>query len=52
MHLPVDVVIVADYSLIEDLMFTKNVSGSLKPYANWYIKFSNNEVVLAFTNKE
>jgi len=44
----VDVVAVADYSLIPMLMYaTKMPDG--KPYADWYIKPATNTMVLAYT---
>jgi len=46
-----DVIFVADYSLIPDLMFNRKMPNSTLPYADWYAKFSTNEMVIAFTNK-
>lgn len=38
-----DVLLVADYSLISSLMYDD--------YANWYIKFATNQLVIAYTEK-
>jgi molybdate/tungstate transport system substrate-binding protein len=44
----VDVVAVADYSLIPLLMYRTLMPGG-KPYADWYIKPATNQLVLAYT---
>ncbi len=44
----VDVVAVADYSLIPMLMY-KTLMPDGKPYADWYIKPATNQLVLAYT---
>ncbi len=47
-HKAVDVLAVADYSLIPDMMYaTKN--GDY--YADWYVKFATNQMVIAYNNK-
>jgi molybdate/tungstate transport system substrate-binding protein len=46
----VDVVAVADYSLIPLLMYQTLMSDG-KPYADWYIKPATNQLVLAYTEK-
>ncbi|WP_423792529.1 tungstate ABC transporter substrate-binding protein WtpA [Methanocaldococcus indicus] len=43
LHENADVLAVADYSLIPKMMMPK--------YADWYIMFARNEIVLAYTNK-
>jgi molybdate/tungstate transport system substrate-binding protein len=45
----VDVVAVADVSLIPDMMF-RPVPGEEGNYTDWYIQFAQNEVVIAYTN--
>jgi molybdate/tungstate transport system substrate-binding protein len=46
----VDIVAVADYSLIPMLMY-KTMMPNGKPYANWYIESATNQLVLAYTPK-
>jgi molybdate/tungstate transport system substrate-binding protein len=46
----VDVVAVADYSLIPLLMY-KTLMPNGEPYASWYIKPATNRLVLAYTPK-
>ncbi len=46
----VDVVAVADYSLIPLLMYQTPMPDG-KPYADWYIKPATNQLVLAYTPK-
>jgi molybdate/tungstate transport system substrate-binding protein len=43
LHQPCDVLAVADFSLIDDLMFPE--------YADWNIRFATNELCLAYTEK-
>ncbi|NOR47563.1 MAG: tungstate ABC transporter substrate-binding protein WtpA [Methanosarcinaceae archaeon] len=43
LHKDVDVVAVADYSLIPDMMYPE--------YADWYIAFATNEMVIAYSNQ-
>lgn len=45
----VDVVAVADESLIPDMMF-RPMPGEEGNYTDWYIPFATNEVVIAYTN--
>lgn len=47
-HDPIDVVIPADYALIPMLMYSNSVPESDELYADWYIKFASNRVVLAY----
>ncbi len=44
----VDIVAVADYSLIPMLMY-KTMMPNGKPYADWYIESATNQLVLAYT---
>ena len=44
----VDVVAVADYSLVPLLMYQTPMANG-KPFADWYIKPASNELVLAYT---
>ena len=50
-HDLIDVVVPADYALIPMLMYPNTVPESGEPYADWYIKFASNQVVLAYTSK-
>lgn len=50
LHRPVDVIAVADESLIPDLMYRK-MEGSEMNYTDWYIPFAGNEMVIAYTGK-
>lgn len=47
-HKAVDVLAVADYSLIPDMMYTTK-SGDY--YADWHVKFATNQMVIAYNNK-
>lgn len=44
----IDIVVPADYALIPILMYAHTVPESGEPYADWYIKFASNRVVLAY----
>ena len=46
----VDVVAVADASLIPDMMYRLMGEGGSN-YTDWYVAFAGNEVVIAYTNK-
>ena len=48
-HDLIDVVVTADYALIPMLMYAGTVPESNQPYADWYIKFASNRLVLAYT---
>lgn len=48
-HDLIDVVVPADYALIPLLMYTSKLPDSDQPYADWYIRFASNQVVLAYT---
>jgi len=45
----VDLLVTADYSLIPMLMYNTTDKETGQPYANYYIRFSNNSIVLAYT---
>ena len=44
-----DLLMVADYSLIPVMMYNKTVPGTDEKFADWYVRFSGNSVVLAYT---
>ena len=46
----VDVVLVADYSLIPRMMYTTKMPDSSQNYADYYLRFATNTLVLAYTN--
>jgi molybdate/tungstate transport system substrate-binding protein len=46
----IDVVLVADYSLIPVMMYPTKMSGTNESYAEYYIRFATNTMVLAYTN--
>lgn len=46
----VDVVLVADYSLIPRMMYDAKMPNSNQNYADYYIRFTDNIMVLAYTN--
>lgn len=46
LHRAVDVIAVADESLIPDMMYI----GEGGPYTDWYLPFATNEVVIAYTD--
>lgn len=50
LNVDVDVVAVADYSLIPLLMYQTMMADG-KPYADWYIKPATNDLVLAYTSQ-
>jgi molybdate/tungstate transport system substrate-binding protein len=45
-----DVVMAADYSLIPTMMYPTKMAGTNQSYANYYIRFATNTMVLAYTN--
>jgi molybdate/tungstate transport system substrate-binding protein len=45
----VDVVATADGALIPLLMYGRDVPGTGRPYAEWYIEFATNRLALAYT---
>ena len=47
-HKEVDVLAVADYSLIPDMMYA---TPSGEDYADWYVKFATNQMVIAYNNQ-
>ncbi len=50
-HKEIDVVATADHALIPMLMYDTLDPNSNLPYANWYIRFASNELVLAYSDK-
>jgi molybdate/tungstate transport system substrate-binding protein len=48
LHVPIDVVATADASLIPMLMYTSKVPETDQPYADWFIRFASNHLVLAY----
>jgi molybdate/tungstate transport system substrate-binding protein len=46
----VDLVLVADYSLIPVMMYPTKVPGTNQTFANYYIRFATNTMILAYTN--
>jgi molybdate/tungstate transport system substrate-binding protein len=46
-----DVLMVADYSLIPIMMYNTTIPGTNQSYADYYIRFASNSVVLAYTNQ-
>lgn len=49
LHRPIDLIVVADESLIPDMMYQEGPDGV--NYTDWYTPFARNEMVLAFTNE-
>lgn len=45
----VDLLMVADYSLIPTMTYNKTMSDSDESFADWYIRFAGNSIVLAYT---
>jgi len=46
----VDLLMVADYELIPALAYNKPMPDSDESYADWYIRFAGNSIVLAYTD--
>jgi molybdate/tungstate transport system substrate-binding protein len=46
-----DVLMIADYSLIPIMMYNTTMSGTNQSYANYYIRFAGNSIVLAYTSQ-
>ncbi len=51
-HEEADALMVADCSLIPDMMYTVEIPGTNESYASWYIKFAKNDVVLAYNQEK
>ncbi len=49
LHEPIDVVATADAALIPMLMYGSNDPDSGLPYADWYLGFATNRLVIAYT---
>jgi molybdate/tungstate transport system substrate-binding protein len=45
-----DLLMVADYSLIPLMMYNSSKTGSNQSFADWYVRFASNKIVLAYTN--
>ena len=50
LHRTADVVIVADESLVPDMMYRK-MEGQAQNYTDWYIPFATNAMVITYTKK-
>ena len=50
LHRPADVVIVADESLVPDMMYQK-MEGQRKNYTDWYIPFATNAMVITYSDR-
>jgi len=46
-----DVLMVADYSLIPMMMYNVTMPGTNESYADYYIRFASDSIVLAYTNQ-
>jgi molybdate/tungstate transport system substrate-binding protein len=46
----IDLLLVADYSLIPRMMYTTNMPGTNQSFANYYLRFATNSLVLAYGN--
>jgi len=46
----VDLQLVADYELIPTMAYNKSMPDSDESYADWYIRFAGNSIVLAYTD--
>jgi molybdate/tungstate transport system substrate-binding protein len=47
----IDLLLVADYSLIPRMMYTTTMPGSTESFADYYLRFATNKLVLAYTNQ-
>ncbi|MCW4006415.1 MAG: tungstate ABC transporter substrate-binding protein WtpA [Candidatus Bathyarchaeota archaeon] len=48
MHHDIDVLLAADYSLIPNMMYQATIPGTDESYADYYVRFATNELVLAY----
>jgi len=46
-----DVLMIADYSLIPTMMYNSTIPGTNQSYADYYIRFAGNSIVLAYSSK-
>jgi molybdate/tungstate transport system substrate-binding protein len=46
-----DVLMVADYSLIPMMMYNVTIPGTNESYADYYVRFASDSIVLAYTNQ-
>jgi molybdate/tungstate transport system substrate-binding protein len=51
LNFKVDLLVVADYSLIPMMMYNTTNTVTNESYTDWYIRFSGNSLVLAYTDK-
>ncbi len=51
LHDVVDLLMVADYSLIPVIMYDTTMPNSTQPYSDWYVRFAGNDLVLAYTGQ-
>jgi len=49
LHEPIDLVATADAALVPMLMYASTNPNTGEPYANWYIRFASNKLMLAYT---
>jgi molybdate/tungstate transport system substrate-binding protein len=49
LHEPIDIVATADASLVPMLIYATNNPESGRPYADWFIRFAGNKLMLAYT---
>lgn len=47
----IDLLLVADYSLIPRMMYTTTMPNSNEAFADYYVRFATNRLVLAYTNQ-
>jgi molybdate/tungstate transport system substrate-binding protein len=46
----IDLLLVADYSLIPRMMYTTNMPGTNESFSNYYVRFATNTLVLAYSS--
>lgn len=49
LHEPIDIVATADASLVPMLMYATTNPETGRPYADWFIRFASNKLMLAYT---
>jgi molybdate/tungstate transport system substrate-binding protein len=47
----IDLILVADYSLIPRMMYTTKMPNSNEEFANYYVRFATNTIVLAYSDQ-
>jgi len=50
-NMEADVLMVADYSLIPIMMYNATMPGTNESYADYYVRFASDSMVLAYTNQ-